>query len=1038
MRPFDILPKSATLGLPDRDLSPIIKYLNAKPERVDWIYAALAHRSAQSLFPESARVAIIQVLNVFGALGKAIAPLFLLETTYNRDRHITSNEASTLVAKQSGLFSDALVSLCHLTQLMICGASLDLTDQRQLATGTTAVAMQLVGALYLSDGYTQVRHLLRAVLQSMPPVQPSSVGVNYKSLLQEYSQGRTLGAPVYSVTNESGPDHQKRFEVEVRLGQRTSEKGTGQTIKSASMDAAKLLLQRIAPHILSSSSDLAVSSRTPAPRPLEFSLLSAERRHKITQVATLFGLSNANLPRLLCALTHTSYKQVHPSVDTYSGLAHLGSNVLNVAVLDFLVRRYFRGSPSPAAFRYLVLGAADLLQLGTVFEFAKSTGVDEAVLRGPGQAPGATIAADAFQAVLAVRFASRSHPASTVDLLPSVVKASLDSAVGSVPGPISSLSRLQELLQLLGLKLKYAYAESGPDHDRTVLVSANLSDELSQSTGFLLGAKARTRREGESNVAKRLLGDIAAINSCGANSGPNAMSAMHGNSLLIELLLRSELRHLPTLEPETAIWVQKHLFCSDALAAGRLGDFFQWLSEALARGRLIEESGSYTQLIGAFLKQVKPITAKPFRDCYAATFLGVREFVDSLDPEGGRIDPRSTSGFAAVLSIVKVLKLLAEPLQDFSLAQIGHLLVSLSPRFEVSRRADPVTGSDMTAFLRGQVLSAFLESVVSDCSCVLDSTRPVYLDSLVEGALGFILLSVPVLDPGVASSLGDRHPLLWQFYKVDLPLTATNIRTSCVEFVLGPYPSSECDSSTILRSYLSAEYLHSDTEMGVAARLMHDLKNLITAYSLCILHPAETITEKLELRVRASRHKDQATTLLASLSSLETELINVSVDYVEPTSLIRAFMAEVFPTTPNNIRLLPPRVIEENPFCTNRELLSVVIRNLCQNALEALAVGGGDVSFEVLRLDNRLLIEIADNGPGLSSEKLERILAGLPVASNKRSGSGLGMLTVHTALRRLHGELNGTSKLGEGTTWTVTLTALSDGLQRADDADLVG
>ena len=74
---------------------------------------------------------------------------------------------------------------------------------------------------------------------------------NHKSALQEYLQAERAGSPVYRVKSESGPDHRKRFVVEVRLRTSGAEpgkllaRGTGNTKKIAEQDAACRAMKRL-------------------------------------------------------------------------------------------------------------------------------------------------------------------------------------------------------------------------------------------------------------------------------------------------------------------------------------------------------------------------------------------------------------------------------------------------------------------------------------------------------------------------------------------------------------------------------------------------------------------------------------------------------------------------------------------------------------------------------------------------------------------------------------------------------------------------
>ena len=61
---------------------------------------------------------------------------------------------------------------------------------------------------------------------------------NAKAILQEYTQSLTKETPVYNLVNETGPDHNKTFEVEVSYHGRVVAKGTGKSKKEAEQHAA--------------------------------------------------------------------------------------------------------------------------------------------------------------------------------------------------------------------------------------------------------------------------------------------------------------------------------------------------------------------------------------------------------------------------------------------------------------------------------------------------------------------------------------------------------------------------------------------------------------------------------------------------------------------------------------------------------------------------------------------------------------------------------------------------------------------------------
>ena len=87
----------------------------------------------------------------------------------------------------------------------------------------------------------------------------------------------------------------------------------------------------------------------------------------------------------------------------------------------------------------------------------------------------------------------------------------------------------------------------------------------------------------------------------------------------------------------------------------------------------------------------------------------------------------------------------------------------------------------------------------------------------------------------------------------------------------------------------------------------------------------------------------------------------------------------------------------------DRLQIEVVLRNLMANAVEAVAAGAakGEISLRAQRDDaQRLLIVIADSGPGIAVSEKERVFE--PFFSGKPSGMGLG-LAVSRAIAEAHG-----------------------------------
>jgi ribonuclease-3 len=159
-----------------------------------------------------------------------------------------------------------LVSRKHITevaQMIDLGRHLRLSrgeergGLRSKATILSNTMEAVIGALFLDGGMEPVRLFVRknvmgeaADLLALELQSGAALG-NYKSALQEYLQSTHAGSPDYQVKSASGPDHRKRFVVEVRLKAEVGAQGKplaqgkGSTKKLAEQDAARRALDRL-------------------------------------------------------------------------------------------------------------------------------------------------------------------------------------------------------------------------------------------------------------------------------------------------------------------------------------------------------------------------------------------------------------------------------------------------------------------------------------------------------------------------------------------------------------------------------------------------------------------------------------------------------------------------------------------------------------------------------------------------------------------------------------------------------------------------
>ena len=128
---------------------------------------------------------------------------------------------------------------------------------RRKSTVLSNTMEAVMGALYLDGGLEPVRAFVRSQVMGEAAerlareLRSGAALGNYKSALQERLQAARAGAPVYRLKSESGPDHHKRFLVEVRVNGVAGERGKplargmGRTKKLAEQDAARRALEQL-------------------------------------------------------------------------------------------------------------------------------------------------------------------------------------------------------------------------------------------------------------------------------------------------------------------------------------------------------------------------------------------------------------------------------------------------------------------------------------------------------------------------------------------------------------------------------------------------------------------------------------------------------------------------------------------------------------------------------------------------------------------------------------------------------------------------
>ncbi len=114
-----------------------------------------------------------------------------------------------------------------------------------------------------------------------------------------------------------------------------------------------------------------------------------------------------------------------------------------------------------------------------------------------------------------------------------------------------------------------------------------------------------------------------------------------------------------------------------------------------------------------------------------------------------------------------------------------------------------------------------------------------------------------------------------------------------------------------------------------------------------------------------------------------------------------------------------------------------VLSNLMNNAIEAFQNGVGVITIQLSKNNGKIIVDVKDNGCGISEEKLNSLLKE-GGTFGKKEGSGLGLPYAISKITEWHGDYSLTSKQGEGTRFEIILPEAESAYWFKSKIDLIG
>ncbi len=175
-------------------------------------------------------------------LGDSVLGVITAEYFYHNLAHLPEGE---MTKKRAACACEK--SLCEfarkisLGKFLLLGRGEDHTGGRNRASILADAFEAVIGAIYLDGGLENARKFVLDFVKEAAAKQMSFR--DYKTELQEIIQKNPAEHLTYVLVGESGPDHDKRFEVEVRLNSNVMGCGMGKSKKLAEQEAARQALE---------------------------------------------------------------------------------------------------------------------------------------------------------------------------------------------------------------------------------------------------------------------------------------------------------------------------------------------------------------------------------------------------------------------------------------------------------------------------------------------------------------------------------------------------------------------------------------------------------------------------------------------------------------------------------------------------------------------------------------------------------------------------------------------------------------------------
>lgn len=223
-----------------RDASDEIQALQARLgiefEQVEFLRHALVHPSYANEHPADE----IGTNERLEFLGDAVLGLIVAEQLYHAFGEVEEGRLTEWRAQLvCGPTLARVAAGLDLGAALLLGRGEESTGGREREGNLERVYEAVVGAILLDQGLEPARTFVeRTLAEEFASLEADPAELNPKGALQQLTQNRA-GRPRYELVEQSGPDHERVFDVQVRIDDDVVGHGSGRTKQDAEKIAAR-------------------------------------------------------------------------------------------------------------------------------------------------------------------------------------------------------------------------------------------------------------------------------------------------------------------------------------------------------------------------------------------------------------------------------------------------------------------------------------------------------------------------------------------------------------------------------------------------------------------------------------------------------------------------------------------------------------------------------------------------------------------------------------------------------------------------------